>query len=164
MFFRQLFDPESSTFTYLVGDADREEVLVIDNAPRTEATRSVVEAFPGVRYVREDRPGLDVSHPARSTTPSRGTTSSWYGRTLRPFSRYSPLNHVVEISGDFTDWKPIELRRSLTNGDAWEGMFRMSRGIHRINVRRDGGAWTAPAGTTRSADDFDGEVGVFLLP
>ena len=71
---------------------------------------------------------------------------------------------VVEISGDFTDWKPIELRRSLTNGDAWEGLFRMSRGIHRINVRRDGGAWTAPAGTTRSADDFDGEVGVFLLP
>jgi hypothetical protein len=71
---------------------------------------------------------------------------------------------VVEISGDFTDWKPIELRRSLTNGDAWEGMFRMSRGIHRINVRRDRGPWTAPAGTTRSADDFDGEVGVFLLP
>jgi hypothetical protein len=71
---------------------------------------------------------------------------------------------VVEISGDFTDWKPIELRRSLANGDAWEGMFRMSRGIHRINVRRDGGPWVAPAGTTRSADDFDGEVGVFLLP
>ena len=71
---------------------------------------------------------------------------------------------VVEISGDFTDWKPIELRRSLTNGDAWEGLFRMSRGIHRINVRRDRGPWTAPAGTTRSADDFDGEVGVFLLP
>ena len=71
---------------------------------------------------------------------------------------------VVEISGDFTDWKPIELRRSLTNGDAWEGMFRLSRGIHRINVRRDRGPWTAPAGTTRSADDFDGEVGVFLLP
>ena len=71
---------------------------------------------------------------------------------------------VVEISGDFTDWKPIELQRSLTNGEAWEGMFRMSRGIHRINVRRDGGPWTAPVGTTRSADDFDGEVGVFLLP
>jgi hypothetical protein len=71
---------------------------------------------------------------------------------------------VVEISGDFTDWKPIELRRSLTNGDAWEGMFRMSRGIHRINVRRDGGPWMAPAGTTCSADDFDGEAGVFLLP
>lgn len=77
---------------------------------------------------------------------------------------YAAGARVVEISGDFTDWKPIELRRSLTNGDTWEGMFRMARGIHRINVRRDGGPWTAPAGTTRSTDDFDGEVGVFLLP
>ena len=77
---------------------------------------------------------------------------------------YAAGARVVEISGDFTDWKPIELQRSLTNGDVWEGMFRISRGIHRINVRRDGGPWTAPAGTTRGADDFDGEVGVFLLP
>jgi hypothetical protein len=77
---------------------------------------------------------------------------------------YAAGARVVEISGDFTDWQPMELRRSLTNGDAWEGLFRMSRGIHRINVRRDGGRWIAPAGTTRSADEFDGEVGVFLLP
>lgn len=76
----------------------------------------------------------------------------------------SPATRVVEISGDFTDWKPVALRRSSTNPDAWEGMFRIAPGIHRINVRRDGGAWLAPAGTTRSADEFDGEVGVFLLP
>lgn len=71
---------------------------------------------------------------------------------------------TVEISGDFTDWHPVELRRSSTNRDAWEGTFRITRGIHRVNVRRDGGPWMAPAGTIRSADDFDGEVGVFLLP
>jgi glycosyltransferase involved in cell wall biosynthesis len=40
---------------------DGHEVLVIDNAPRTEATRRVVERFPGVRYVLEPRPGLDVA-------------------------------------------------------------------------------------------------------
>jgi GT2 family glycosyltransferase len=40
---------------------DGQEILVIDNAPRTEATRSVVEKFPAVRYVREDRPGLDFA-------------------------------------------------------------------------------------------------------
>lgn len=40
---------------------DGQEILVIDNAPRTETTRNVVEAFPGVRYIREDRPGLDVA-------------------------------------------------------------------------------------------------------
>jgi hypothetical protein len=70
----------------------------------------------------------------------------------------------VEISGDFTDWRPVALTKSSGEGDAWIGRFHMSRGMHRINVKRDGGRWMAPAGTTRSIDDFDGEVGVFLVP
>jgi hypothetical protein len=76
----------------------------------------------------------------------------------------APGAGAVEISGDFTDWRPVSLSRSATISDAWEGTFRITRGVHRINVRRDGGRWMAPGGTTRSADDFDGEVGVFLLP
>jgi hypothetical protein len=71
---------------------------------------------------------------------------------------------AVEISGDFTDWRPVTLSRSPTTADAWESSFRISRGIHRINVRRDGGRWIAPVGTTRTIDDYDGEVGLFLLP
>src|SRR5712691_10285410 len=36
------------------------EVLVVDNAPSTDATEHLVRAqFPGVRYIREPRPGLD---------------------------------------------------------------------------------------------------------
>jgi GT2 family glycosyltransferase len=37
------------------------EVLVIDNAPSDERTAERVAAFPGVRYVREPRPGLDFA-------------------------------------------------------------------------------------------------------
>jgi hypothetical protein len=77
---------------------------------------------------------------------------------------YAPGAVAVEISGDFTDWQPVLLSRNPAREGAWEGTFRIPRGIHRINVRRDGGPWVAPAGTTRSADDYDGEVGVFLLP
>lgn len=77
---------------------------------------------------------------------------------------FAPGATAVEISGDFTDWRPVQLSRNAVDRDAWEGTFRMPRGIHRINVRRDGGRWLAPAGTTRSADDYDGEVGVFFLP
>lgn len=77
---------------------------------------------------------------------------------------YAPGATAVEISGDFTDWRPVPLSRKPTSADAWEGSFRIPRGIHRVNVRRDGGRWLAPVGTTRSADDYDGEVGVFLLP
>ena len=36
------------------------DILVVDNAPKTEATKALVEAdYPQVRYVREPRPGLD---------------------------------------------------------------------------------------------------------
>lgn len=37
------------------------EVVVIDNNPTTSRTREVVARFPHVRYVREDRPGLDAA-------------------------------------------------------------------------------------------------------
>jgi GT2 family glycosyltransferase len=44
----------------LAMDERAQEVIVVDNASRTSATRTVVESFraPQVRYVREDRPGL----------------------------------------------------------------------------------------------------------
>jgi GT2 family glycosyltransferase len=38
-----------------------EAILVVDNNPVTTRTREVVERFPAVRYVREDRPGLDAA-------------------------------------------------------------------------------------------------------
>jgi GT2 family glycosyltransferase len=37
------------------------EVLVVDNAPKTDQTRRVVERYAGVRYVCELRPGLNVA-------------------------------------------------------------------------------------------------------
>jgi glycosyltransferase involved in cell wall biosynthesis len=38
---------------------DGQEVLVIDNCPSTEATRRLVESYQGIRYVREEHPGLN---------------------------------------------------------------------------------------------------------
>lgn len=36
------------------------DILVVDNAPQTEATKELVEThYPSIRYVREPRPGLD---------------------------------------------------------------------------------------------------------
>jgi GT2 family glycosyltransferase len=37
------------------------EVIVVDNAPSSDATRELVGRTPGVRYVREPRPGLDIA-------------------------------------------------------------------------------------------------------
>jgi len=77
---------------------------------------------------------------------------------------FAPGATTVEITGDFTDWQPVPLSRNPGNGDGWRGTFRIPPGVHRINVRRDGGRWLAPGGTTHSVDDYDGEVGVFVVP
>lgn len=37
------------------------EIIVVDNAPTSEATRELVDQFPEVRYVLEPRPGLSVA-------------------------------------------------------------------------------------------------------
>jgi GT2 family glycosyltransferase len=37
------------------------EILVIDNNAATDRTRRVADSFAGIRYIREDRPGLDAA-------------------------------------------------------------------------------------------------------
>ena len=48
----------------LVAMPGEPDILVIDNAPASDATQQVVAAFPGVRYVVEPRPGLDFARNA----------------------------------------------------------------------------------------------------
>lgn len=40
---------------------DGQEILVIDNAPSTDATARLMRSMPRIRYVREERPGLNVA-------------------------------------------------------------------------------------------------------
>jgi hypothetical protein len=67
----------------------------------------------------------------------------------------------VELSGDFTDWKPVALTRI---GPAlWTVTLPMRAGTHRLNIRVNGGAWVAPPGLVAMRDDFAGEVGVVVV-
>ena len=50
---------------------DAQDVLVVDNAPSNDDTRVLVQRHPRVRYVREDRPGLDVARN-RALREARG--------------------------------------------------------------------------------------------
>jgi GT2 family glycosyltransferase len=50
---------------------DGQEILVVDNRPRTRETEKVVRAHSGVRYVREDRRGLDAARN-RALREARG--------------------------------------------------------------------------------------------
>ena len=109
-------------------------------------------------------PHLGGSDPPGSrATDIRLTIQKQQGDDVR-LRLYAPAAQTLEISGDFTDWQPVSLTRSPGSADLWEATLHLTSGMHRINVRLDGGPWVAPGGTTRSTDDFDGEVGLFTIP
>jgi hypothetical protein len=72
-----------------------------------------------------------------------------------------PNARTVELSGDFTGWKPIPLTRAGT--DQWEARVPIAPGIHRVAIRVDGDAWTPPPGVNAVPDEFQGTVGVIVV-
>ncbi|MEP6574163.1 MAG: glycogen-binding domain-containing protein [Gemmatimonadota bacterium] len=69
---------------------------------------------------------------------------------------------VVEITGDFSDWRPLSLEAA--GGGLWQAAVPMTPGPHQINVRYDGGRWVVPPGASSATDDFGGAVGTILAP
>lgn len=67
----------------------------------------------------------------------------------------------VEVKGDFTDWQPVEL--SAAGPDLWQAHLRVAPGIHRVNLRVDGGAWMVPPGLPSVLDEFGGMVGLLVV-
>jgi hypothetical protein len=79
-------------------------------------------------------------------------------RTLR---LRAPGATAVEMMGDFTDWLPVPLVAS--SGGTFSLKVYLSPGVHRVNVRLDGGAWIAPPGLSTVRDEFGGEVGLLVV-
>jgi hypothetical protein len=117
--------------------------------------RSPVPTITGamVRATR-DRAASDAASPARLEVAPFG-----YPRTLRVHVRGA---QSVELTGDFTDWQTVELAR--TNGGTWEIRLPVTPGVHRVNIRIDGGRWLVPTGTRLEQDEFGGAVGVVVIP
>lgn len=72
-----------------------------------------------------------------------------------------PRAHSVELSGDFTGWKPVSLERG--EGGEWSISLVLLPGAHRVNARIDRGAWIVPPGLTTMNDDYAGMVGVLVV-
>ena len=68
----------------------------------------------------------------------------------------------VELMGDFTDWMPVAFAR--VGPTLWEIRLPIASGVHRVNVRVDGGSWVVPAGTRFERTEFGGAVGIILVP
>ena len=75
---------------------------------------------------------------------------------------FAPGASVVELMADFTDWAVVPLTRIAPG--IWEVALPIAPGVHRVNVRLDGGPWIAPAGTRSEEAEFGGTVGVLVVP
>ena len=82
---------------------DGQEILVVDNCPSNDATEQLVRKFPSVRYVRENRVGLDCARN-RALREARGqiiafidddavADKNWLRRITEPFAE--PLTLCV---------------------------------------------------------------------
>lgn len=68
----------------------------------------------------------------------------------------------VELMGDFSDWETVALTR--VGAAVWEVRLPLPPGVHRVNVRVDGGPWLVAAGTRLERTEFGGAVGVVVVP
>jgi hypothetical protein len=67
----------------------------------------------------------------------------------------------AEIAGDFTDWKPVALERLRAGW--WYQVLHVPPGVHRVQLRLDGGAWQSPPGLPRADDGPGGPSGTLVV-
>ncbi len=73
----------------------------------------------------------------------------------------APGAESVTITGDFTDWQPVAMLP--TDGDRWVVTLPITGGVHRVNVRINGGEWIVPRGLRVEEDEFGGAVGILVV-
>jgi len=105
---------------------------------------------------RPRTPPLPVSFRlAMVTGPALDSTN------IREVRVWAPGAQVVEVMADFVDWIPVPLIRQ-PNGE-WQGYYRITPGLHRVNVRLDGVEMEAPLNWPLEKDEFMGTVALVLV-
>ena len=101
-----------------------------------------------------------------SNAPEVSGMSAFESRTAGPGMRelrvLAPSAHAIEITGDFTDWKPVQL--NALDGGWWSVSLPITKGIYEMNLRADRGAWVVPPGIPTKSDEFGGTVGLLVVP
>jgi len=69
----------------------------------------------------------------------------------------------VEITGDFTRWKPVALIQNPLRPGVWSMTVAMPPGKYQMNLRVNGGPWTVPPGLLPLTDEFGGAVGLLVI-
>lgn len=126
----------------------------------------LAQGLPGGRYATialrvTTRAGgpLELRSRSRATAHGMETWREQDGTVMLVV--HAPRARRVELMGDFTDWRPLVMRREAD--DHFAARIHLPAGSYRINVRVDGGTWTAPPGTTPVADEYNGAAGLLVI-
>jgi hypothetical protein len=121
-----------------------------------------VTSVPGARYLALGL-RLKVGGPLVAPLPARAVPDESAPFRIGPAVAsgreiviQAPAAESVELAGDFTDWKPVALRR--WGEDSWRALLPVPPGLHRLAIRIDGGEWRAPPGTRAIESEFGGQV------
>lgn len=121
---------------------------------------------PRVLLPRVTRPshvplGADASVADSATTRTESLEVEELGGGRVRLRFELPGARSAAVMGDFTDWEPVALHR--TPDGRWALVVRLDAGVHRINLRTDGGTWRAPPTLTSVPDGFGGRVGLLVV-
>jgi hypothetical protein len=111
------------------------------------------------------RATVDRRRPVPATRPATARPAESFRASRRAdglveFTLAAPEAHRVEIMGDFTDWLPVSL---VKGGHLWRISLPVLPGLHRLNVRYDGGPWGAPPVARVVRDEFGQESGELIV-
>ena len=115
----------------------------------------------GFRVRPQFAPSTPDAHPASAAATISGLSVGSLGGNRYELTVVAPRARHVEITGDFTNWKPLALTRAADG--RWTATLDLAVGTHRVNARVDGGSWIVPPGLTTMSDDFAGEVGLLVI-
>lgn len=99
-------------------------------------------------------------HSASGSTPEARLEIAPSGQ-LHAFRVHMAGAASIELMGDFTDWQTVALKQIGTG--IWEVRLSVTPGVHRLNIRIDGGQWLVPAGARPEQGEFGGVVGVVVV-
>lgn len=163
---RRMVREGGHTNTWLLGGSVMlTERLTLVGSTGTSAF-DIAQRLPGGRYATialrvTTRAGgpLELRSRSRATAREMETWREQDGTVLLVV--HAPRARRVELMGDFTDWRPLVMQREAD--DHFAARLPLPAGSYRINVRVDGGAWTAPPGTTQVADEYNGAAGLLVI-
>lgn len=138
----------------------------------------LTQGFPGGRFASLSvriRTGTFGQRASVTETPAIGPDSVFDVPVVAEFravrqdrnrvilSATVPGAASVEITGDFTQWKPVSLIQNPLRSGVWSATVSMPPGKYQMNMRVNGGSWMVPPGLLPLTDEFGGAVGLLVI-